>query len=176
MEEIQKKYRVGTAWNPVHHTSWRSHKTIWSIYPNPKFNRSPLKSYLPNRKGIVFQSPFFQGRAVKLWRCISIEQFLNQMFLLVQHFFHEVYFAINYFRFVLRYWTLLALNKRKNSPRFLVVMVVPAAKRAASSSNITATAGSKYMSLRGYGLWTWFTQSRMSHEKKGLTFHWILVV
>ena len=151
----------------MHHTSWRSHKTIGSTPIQSLTAKKPekLPCYLPSWKGIVFQSPFFQGRAVKLWRCISVEQFLNQMFLLVQHFVHEVYFAISYFRFVLRYWTLLALNKRKNSPRFLVVMVVPAAKRAASSSNITATAGSKYMSLRGYGLWTWLTQSQMSHEK-----------
>ena len=34
----------------------------------PKFNRSPLKSYLPNRK-VVFQRPFFRGY-VKLRGCI----------------------------------------------------------------------------------------------------------
>ena len=33
----------------------------------PKFNSSPLKSYLLTRKVVVFQAPFFRGKlAVKL--------------------------------------------------------------------------------------------------------------
>ena len=38
------------------------------VYTLPKFNSSPLKSYLPNRK-VVFQPPFFRGY-VKLQGCI----------------------------------------------------------------------------------------------------------
>ena len=37
----------------------------------PKFNSSPLKSYLPNRKGLSSNHYSFQRQAVKLWGCKS---------------------------------------------------------------------------------------------------------
>ena len=41
--------------------------TTWSLRePPPKFNCSPLKSYLPNRKGSSSSPAIFQGQAVEL--------------------------------------------------------------------------------------------------------------
>ena len=46
----------------------------------PKFNSSPLKSYgAPIGKANVFQTPFVQGRAVKLWRGIFLIFFKNNI-------------------------------------------------------------------------------------------------
>ena len=44
-----------------------------------KFNSSPLKSYLPNRK-VVFQTQFFRGANVKLQGCSFLPFFLGAIF------------------------------------------------------------------------------------------------
>ena len=44
----------------------------------PKFNRSPLKSHLPNRK-IVFQPPFFKGYVKLAGVYLQGEQWLHEL-------------------------------------------------------------------------------------------------
>ena len=53
---------TATHWR-MFQVTWKNDKDLWITLQ--KFNSSPLKSYLPNRK-LVFQPPFFRGY-VELW-------------------------------------------------------------------------------------------------------------